>query len=81
MLLVRTTLQFMPKPYSNSCIVVESVKRKKSRGVGLFRYAETVEDSVWDDAQKQRDIQVRLAKYLTIVNDLSQLLYRRKYLD
>lgn len=44
--------------------VVESLRRKKSRGIGVFRYAETVEDGVWDDAQKQRDIQVSPTTYL-----------------
>jgi hypothetical protein len=40
-------------------LVIESrVRRKKSRGgVGLFQYAQTVEDDSWDDA-RQRDIQV-----------------------
>ena len=41
-------------------IVVDSrVRRKKSRGgVGVFQYAQTVEDDAWDDVQRQKDIQV-----------------------
>ena len=41
-------------------IVVESrVRRKKSRGgVGVFQYAQTVENDAWDDVQRQKDIQV-----------------------
>jgi len=51
--------RFMLRRYFNSILlVVESLRRKKSRGIGVFRYAETVEDGVWDDAQKQKDIQV-----------------------
>ncbi|KAF8909012.1 hypothetical protein CPB84DRAFT_1813251 [Gymnopilus junonius] len=42
-------------------LVVESrVRRKKSRGgVGMFQYAQTVENDAWDDAQRQKNIQVR----------------------
>ena len=41
-------------------IVVDSrVRRKKSRGgVGVFQYAQTVENDAWDDVQRQKDIQV-----------------------
>lgn len=40
--------------------VVESrVRRKKYRGgVGVFQYAQTVEDDVWKDEKSQKDIQV-----------------------
>lgn len=41
-------------------IVVDSrVRRKKSRGgVGVFQYAQTVENDAWDDVQRHKDIQV-----------------------
>jgi hypothetical protein len=38
------------------------VRRKKSRGgVGVFQYAQTVENDVWEDVQRQKDIQVGLS--------------------
>jgi hypothetical protein len=45
-------------------IVVDSrVRRKKSRGgAGVFRYAQTVENDVWDDVQRQKDILENAAK-------------------
>ena len=45
------------------CPVVESIiRRKKSKGgVGVFQYAQTVENSVWDDEKSQKDIQVRIS--------------------
>ncbi|KAF9485884.1 hypothetical protein BDN70DRAFT_870810 [Pholiota conissans] len=45
-------------------LVVESrLPRKKSRGaVGLFQYAQTVEDSVWDDATRQKSIQDEISR-------------------
>ena len=48
------------KQHSLYLIVVDSrVRRKKSRGgVGVFQYAQTVEDDAWDDVQRQKDIQV-----------------------
>jgi len=44
-------------------LVIESrVRRKKSRGgIGLFQYAQTVEDGTWDDA-RQRDIQEKISR-------------------
>lgn len=39
-------------------IVVETMRRKKSRGLGVFQYAETVEGGVWDSAERQQGIQV-----------------------
>jgi len=40
-------------------VVDSRVRRKKSRGgVGVFQYAQTVENDVWDDAQRKKDIQV-----------------------
>ncbi|KAF5315093.1 hypothetical protein D9619_007014 [Psilocybe cf. subviscida] len=40
-------------------LVVESTRRKKSRGgVGVFQYAQTVEDDAWNDAARQKHIQV-----------------------
>lgn len=39
--------------------VVETIRRKKSRGLGVFQYAETVEDSVWDNAERRLVIRVR----------------------
>ncbi|KAF8158231.1 hypothetical protein B0H34DRAFT_674684 [Crassisporium funariophilum] len=45
-------------------LVVESrVRRKKSRGgVGVFQYAQTVENADWDDAQRQKDIQAEISR-------------------
>ena len=42
--------------------VVESrVRRKKSRGgIGVFQYAQTVEQDAWNDVQQQRHLRVRL---------------------
>jgi hypothetical protein len=41
-------------------VVERNVRRKKSRGgVGVFQYAQTVEDDVWKDEKSQKDIQVR----------------------
>lgn len=42
-------------------LVIESTtRRKKSRGgVGIFRFAQTVEHDAWDDEKRQRDIHVR----------------------
>ena len=40
-------------------VVDSRVRRKKSRGgVGVFQYAQTVENDAWDDVQRQKDIQV-----------------------
>ncbi|KAF8798860.1 hypothetical protein BYT27DRAFT_7202578 [Phlegmacium glaucopus] len=45
-------------------LVVDSrVRRKKSRGgVGVFQYAQTVENDAWDDAQRQKDIQAKISQ-------------------
>ncbi|KAH9480560.1 hypothetical protein JR316_0007160 [Psilocybe cubensis] len=44
-------------------LVVESrVRRKKSRGgIGVFQYAQTVEDDVWDDMNRRKDIQENIS--------------------
>ena len=48
--------------------VVESrVRRKKSRGVGVFQFAKTVEDGVWKDEKWAKDIQVRLKSALCTI--------------
>ena len=59
--LVRPTYMFRIQDPTLPDPVVESrVRRKKSRGgVGVFQYAQTVEDDDWDNAQRQKDIQVR----------------------
>ncbi|RXW22862.1 hypothetical protein EST38_g2989 [Candolleomyces aberdarensis] len=45
-------------------LVVESIiRRKKSKGgVGVFQYAQTVENSAWDDEKSQKDIQDAISK-------------------
>jgi len=45
-------------------LVVDSrVRRKKSRGgVGVFQYAQTVENDAWDDVQRQKDIQAKISQ-------------------
>ncbi|KAF9454838.1 hypothetical protein P691DRAFT_804200 [Macrolepiota fuliginosa MF-IS2] len=45
-------------------LVIESrVRRKKSRGgVGVFQYAQTVEDDAWKDEKSQKDIQDRISR-------------------
>jgi len=45
-------------------LVVDSrVRRKKSRGgVGVFQYAQTVENDAWDDVQGQKDIQAKISQ-------------------
>jgi len=45
-------------------LVVDSrVRRKKSRGgVGVFQYAQTVENDAWDDVQRQKDIQAKITQ-------------------
>jgi hypothetical protein len=46
--------------YHRLVVIDSRVRRKKSRGgVGVFQYADTVEDGVWKDAKSQKDIQVR----------------------
>jgi len=44
-----------------SAAVVESkVRRKKTKGaVGVFQYAQTIEDGAWNDEKSQKDLQVR----------------------
>ncbi|PPQ67988.1 hypothetical protein CVT25_000468 [Psilocybe cyanescens] len=44
-------------------LVVESrVRRKKSRGgIGVFQYAQTVENDAWDDANRKKDIQDKIS--------------------
>ncbi|KAF9534527.1 hypothetical protein CPB83DRAFT_844379 [Crepidotus variabilis] len=49
-------------------LVVESARRKKSRGLGVFQYAETVEADAWDDAARQRDIQEKISKLAQHLN-------------
>lgn len=39
-------------------VVEDKVRRKKTKGVGVFQYAQTVEDKVWRDAKSQKEIQV-----------------------
>ncbi|KAJ3505289.1 hypothetical protein NLJ89_g7498 [Agrocybe chaxingu] len=44
-------------------LVVESMRRKKSKGgIGVFQYAQTVEDDVWDNAQRQQDVQDKISR-------------------
>ncbi|KAF8967109.1 hypothetical protein BDZ97DRAFT_566928 [Flammula alnicola] len=45
-------------------LFVESrIRRKKSRGgVGVFQYAQTVEDDAWDDATRQKAIQDKISR-------------------
>ncbi|KDR82625.1 hypothetical protein GALMADRAFT_238041 [Galerina marginata CBS 339.88] len=45
-------------------LVIESrVRRKKSRGgIGLFQYAQTVENDVWEDENRQKDIQDKISR-------------------
>ena len=44
-------------------LVVESrVRRKKSRGVGVFQFAKTVEDGVWKDEESAKDIQEQVSR-------------------
>lgn len=43
-------------------LVVEGMRRKRSRGIGVFHYAETVEDGVWDDAERQQGIQEKISR-------------------
>lgn len=46
------------------CAVIESARRKKSRGFGggvnVFQFAETVEGDAWDDEKQKQDLEVRL---------------------
>ncbi|KAL0960871.1 hypothetical protein HGRIS_005886 [Hohenbuehelia grisea] len=45
-------------------LAVESrIPRKKSRGgIGLFKFAQTVEPNAWDDEQKQKDLQDQISR-------------------
>ncbi|KAJ7246398.1 hypothetical protein C8J57DRAFT_1360395 [Mycena rebaudengoi] len=44
-------------------LVVESRRRKKSRGgVGVFQFAQTVEHDAWEDEKRQRDIQDQISR-------------------
>ncbi|KAF8073646.1 hypothetical protein FPV67DRAFT_1666409 [Lyophyllum atratum] len=56
-------------------LVVESrVRRKKSRGIGVFKYAQTVENDVWEDEKRAENIQYQisqLARESSIVSELA----------
>ncbi|KIM43232.1 hypothetical protein M413DRAFT_444040 [Hebeloma cylindrosporum] len=56
-------------------LVIESrVRRKKSRGgIGLFQYAQTVEDDSWDDARR-RDIQEKISRLAVETSALAEQL-------
>ncbi|KAJ6620737.1 hypothetical protein B0H10DRAFT_2020339 [Mycena sp. CBHHK59/15] len=44
-------------------LVVESRRRKKSRGgIGVFQFAQTVEHDAWEDEKRQRDIQDQISR-------------------
>ncbi|KAG7088628.1 hypothetical protein E1B28_012600 [Marasmius oreades] len=44
-------------------LVIESAPRKKTKGgKGLFQFAQTVEDAVWQDEKQQREIQERITR-------------------
>jgi hypothetical protein len=57
---VHHTASRLPGIYHQIVVIDSRVRRKKSRGgVGVFQYADTVEDGAWKDAKSQREIQVR----------------------
>ena len=71
--------QSVTRVYNLLPLVVESsIPRKKSKNaVGVFQYAQTVENDAWDDAQRQRDIQVRSNQLAPLL--ISYHLRRNKY--
>ncbi|KAG6832023.1 hypothetical protein H0H92_006059 [Tricholoma furcatifolium] len=50
----------MPNTSSVTLVVESRVRRKKSRGIGVFKFAQTVENDAWDDEKQAKDIQVTL---------------------
>ena len=40
-------------------VIDASVRKKKSRALGVFHYAETIEDEDWNDIARKQRIQVR----------------------
>ncbi|KAG6909269.1 hypothetical protein DXG01_001331 [Tephrocybe rancida] len=44
-------------------LVVESrVRRKKSRGIGVFKFAQTVENDAWEDEKQAKNIQDQISR-------------------
>ncbi|KAJ3549153.1 hypothetical protein NMY22_g984 [Coprinellus aureogranulatus] len=46
----------------DALVVEDKIRRKKTKGVGVFQYAQTVEDSVWGDARSHKEIQDTISK-------------------
>lgn len=52
-----------PSFFKLSTVVESRLRRKKSKGgTGVFQFAKTVEESVWEDEEQQKAIQVRLVQ-------------------
>ncbi|KAF6757558.1 hypothetical protein DFP72DRAFT_1168320 [Ephemerocybe angulata] len=51
----------------DALVVEDKVRRKKSKGaVGVFQYAQTVENNAWNDAKSQKEIQDAISKLSTM---------------
>ncbi|KAK7048130.1 hypothetical protein R3P38DRAFT_3387632 [Favolaschia claudopus] len=57
------TLGGASPPAALNSVFVESRRRKKSRGgVGVFQFAQTVENDAWEDDTKKRDIEDKISR-------------------
>ncbi|PPQ66625.1 hypothetical protein CVT26_009386 [Gymnopilus dilepis] len=58
-----TILRIKRKRNEEPLDALGNIPRKKSKNaVGVFQYAQTVENDAWDDAQRQRDIQEQISR-------------------